>query len=339
VRIGSLCTGIGGLDLAIPGEHVWMCEYDKHCQVILDRQFPGVPVYPDIRGLGADTPRIDIITAGYPCQPFSHAGKRQGEADPRHLWPEVARCVGLLRPRFALLENVSGHLGLGFDRVLADLAQIGYDAKWVVVRASDVGAPHRRERLFVVATNAESVGWDGWQRELGKQAETDGRHFGETEKGSDEPSPGTTGTERRGAELKSVGATAGPTAEHRERNRENTVGSQTSSDSDSTGLQGIGPEPGEAHEGRTVDGDRASQQPDWGVYEAAIRHWEHILGVEAPRPTDDEGRLQPTFVEWMQGFPIGWTDGVSRTQRLKMLGNSVVPQQAAYAVDLLAGFK
>lgn len=329
MRIGSLCTGIGGLDLALQGEHVWMCEYDKHCQVILDRQFPGVPVYPDVRELGADTPCVDVITAGYPCQPFSNAGKRQGEADPRHLWPEVARCLGLLRPRFALLENVSGHLGLGFDRVLADLAKIGYDAKWVVVRASDVGAPHRRERLFVVASDTE--------RERGREEhEADLRLRGAS--AGSEPSPDTTGTERGEAQLESVGAATGSTTEHRERNRENLIGCETSPDPDSTGLQGIGPEPREAHEGRTADGDQTSEQPDWGVYEAAIRRWEHILGVTAPRPTDDEGRLQPSFVEWMQGFPIGWTEGISRTQRLKALGNSVVQQQAAYAVDLLGGF-
>lgn len=277
MRIGSFFSGIGGLDLAVPGEHAWMCEYDKHCRAVLDHRFPGVPVFPDVRELGADTPAVDILAGGYPCQPFSHAGKRLGEADPRHLWPEFARCVGILRPRFALLENVSGHLRLGFDSVLADLARLGYDARWVVVRASDVGAPHRRERLFVIASDS--------QRE--RRAE-----------GWSEDAPDTYSKRRKGIGNEATGTSC------------------------------------ERKAGR----NRAQEQPDWGVYEAAIWQWERVVG-SAPHPTDERGRLMPEFVEWMMGFPQGWTEGQSRTQRLKMLGNAVVPQQCAYAIDLMGGFR
>jgi DNA (cytosine-5)-methyltransferase 1 len=101
---------------------------------------------------------VDILTAGYPCQPFSHAGFRKGTDDKRHIFPYILEAISLLRPQLVILENVRGHLSLGFKEVLAGLASIRYDAKWRVVRASDAGAPHRRERLFILAepTNTDS---------------------------------------------------------------------------------------------------------------------------------------------------------------------------------------
>lgn len=138
-----------------------MCEYDKHCQVVLERQFPGVSIVPDVREIDGGMPRVDVLHAGYPCQPFSHAGKKLGTTDPRHLWPEIARSIRILRPRYVILENVSNHLRLGFDVVLADLASMGFHAKWGLVRASDAGTPHKRERLFVVASHADSGGFKG----------------------------------------------------------------------------------------------------------------------------------------------------------------------------------
>ncbi len=94
---------------------------------------------------------VDILTAGYPCQPFSTAGQRKGSADERHLWPYIKEIISHLQPSRVILENVRGHLTLGFKEVLQDLTEIGYDAKWAIVRASDVGAPHQRARLFVIA--------------------------------------------------------------------------------------------------------------------------------------------------------------------------------------------
>lgn len=156
LRVGSLFSGVGGLDLGLPPhEHAFLCEADPHAARVLAARFPNVPIVPDVRELDASAPPVDVLVGGYPCQPFSVAGRREGENDPRHLWPEFARLVRVLRPRFVFAENVAGHLALGFDRVLADLAQAGFDAEWVVVRAADVGAPHGRARLFVFATDAE----------------------------------------------------------------------------------------------------------------------------------------------------------------------------------------
>lgn len=161
MRVGSLCTGILGSELAIDliglePELVWYSEIDKHALTVLNEQEPNVPNLGDIKKIDWTTvPPIDVLTAGYPCQPFSVAGNRKGTDDPRHLWPWIAEAVRILRPRIALFENVSGHLSKGFDTVLCDLASLGYDAEWGTLRASDVGACHQRNRLFIVATDTD----------------------------------------------------------------------------------------------------------------------------------------------------------------------------------------
>jgi DNA (cytosine-5)-methyltransferase 1 len=129
----------------------WCAEYDKHASKLIQERF-GYLNHGDISKIDWSSVKpIDILTAGYPCQPFSVAGNRQGSNDARHLWPYIKEAISVLRPRWVVLENVRGHLSLGFKEVLKDLAEIGYDAKWQIVRASDVGAPHQRARLFIVA--------------------------------------------------------------------------------------------------------------------------------------------------------------------------------------------
>jgi DNA (cytosine-5)-methyltransferase 1 len=155
MKVGSLCTGYGGLDLAVEtyfdAEMVWCAENDKYASKVLEARF-NKPNLNDIKTINWDEVEpIDILTAGYPCQPFSHAGQRKGTEDERHLWPYIIKAISKLRPKYVILENVRGHLSLGFKEVLGDLAQNGYDAKWRIVRASDVGAPHQRARLFIIA--------------------------------------------------------------------------------------------------------------------------------------------------------------------------------------------
>jgi len=155
MKIGSLCTGYGGLDMAVESyfnaEMVWCAEIDKYASALIEQRF-NKPNLGDIKQIDwANVEPIDILTAGYPCQPFSHAGQRKGTEDERHIWPYIIKAISILRPNIIILENVRGHLSLGFEEVLKDLAQNGYDARWQVVRASDVGAPHQRARLFIIA--------------------------------------------------------------------------------------------------------------------------------------------------------------------------------------------
>ena len=155
MKIGSLCTGYGGLDMAVEAyfnaEMVWCAENDKYASKLIEQRF-NKQNYGDIKQIDWDkVESIDILTAGYPCQPFSHAGHRKGLEDERHIWPYIIKAICTLRPRIVVLENVRGHLSLGFKEVLKDHAENGYDARWQVVRASDVGAPHQRARLFIIA--------------------------------------------------------------------------------------------------------------------------------------------------------------------------------------------
>lgn len=160
LTIGSLFSGYGGLDTAVErvfgAKTAWLVEFDKHPSLVLEHRFPGVPNYGDVTKIDwTEVEPVDIITGGYPCQPFSSAGRRQGQKDDRHMWPAVVECLSILNPKMAVFENVRGHLSLGFDEVVRDLHFLGYDVDWTTIKASDIGAPHQRARVFILAQKRE----------------------------------------------------------------------------------------------------------------------------------------------------------------------------------------
>ena len=203
LTVGSLFAGIGGIDLGLQraGHRiVWHSEIDKFATRVLEKHFPGVPNLGDVTKIEwRHVPYVDIIAGGYPCQPFSTAGKRRGAKDARHLWPYFLDAIRTLRPRYALLENVRGHLTLGFGDVLADLAACGYSAEWQVIPASSIGAPHRRDRLIVVAY-PEVFGGDERERRADSQT-TNGRRTvqGETRRSSSTTADSDGGRDEREA--------------------------------------------------------------------------------------------------------------------------------------------
>ena len=189
MRIGSLFSGYGGLDIAVEqyfgATTAWFVEFDKHPSAILAHHWPGVPNHGDIAAVDWDAVEpVDILTGGFPCQDVSHAGMRAGirPGTRSGLWERFAYAISILKPRLVVVENVSGILSAdahcdvepcpwcvgdepdghlrALGAVLADLAEAGFDAEWCSVRASDAGAPHRRERVFIVAADAggETVG-------------------------------------------------------------------------------------------------------------------------------------------------------------------------------------
>lgn len=155
LTVGSLFSGIGGIDLGLERAGMtvkWQSEIDPFASKVLKKHWPDIPNLGNIKEIDwSKVEPVDLIAGGYPCQPFSTAGKRQGENDPRHLWPYFRNAISAIRPQFALLENVRGHLSMGATTVIGDLAQIGYDCEWQVVSAASVGAPHRRDRIIIVA--------------------------------------------------------------------------------------------------------------------------------------------------------------------------------------------
>ena len=159
----DLFSGIGGFSLGLEAtgefETVAFCDYDPFCQKVLRKHWENVPIYGDIKELTYEKLKanginnIDIITGGYPCQPFSVAGNKKGEQDPRHLWPEYFRLVQECRPTWVIGENVGGHIKLGLDTVLSDLESEGYSARTFSISASSIGANHKRERVWIVANS------------------------------------------------------------------------------------------------------------------------------------------------------------------------------------------
>ncbi len=303
MKIGSLCSGYGGLDMAVEAyydaETVWMSDLDKYASKVIAERW-GLPNLGDLKTVDwASVEPIDILTAGYPCQPFSNAGQRKGLNDERHIWPYIRDIISQLRPNRVILENVRGHLTLGFKEVLADLTKIGYDAKWSIVRASDVGAPHRRERLFVLAQPANANGERGFVRESEKEW-----HKGESQ-------------------------------------FELGRGGKTVTYAQCAGLQGSSWKGFryEQSSETTCDTDDKYQPYDGSMQELGSRFTSRrqMRLRRPPNPLDINGKLNAEFVEYMMGLPVGWvTDlDISRSQQLKLLGNGVVPQQAYYAIDKL----
>lgn len=157
LRVGSLFSGAGLCDLGLSWagfHHQWFCEVDPYCRSVLARHWPGIPVYDDVRELRGDKLLpVDVLCGGFPCQDVSQGGKHAGikEGTRSGLWAEYARLIGEVRPRWAVIENVRGLLSNGMARVLGDIAAIGYDAQWTILPAAACGAPHHRERVFLVA--------------------------------------------------------------------------------------------------------------------------------------------------------------------------------------------
>ena len=175
MKVLDLFSGIGGFALGLERagmETVAFCEYDEKARLVLNKHWPDVPMYNDVRTLAGEQLEKDGITdiglicGGYPCQPFSTAGKRQGEADDRHLWPEFFRLIKEIRPTWVIAENVAGHINMGLEDVLADLESEGYQCQTFLIPACAVDAQHRRDRVWIIAHSDSSISGNQWQDEM-----------------------------------------------------------------------------------------------------------------------------------------------------------------------------
>ena len=186
LRMLDLFSGIGGFSYAgekLVGGYktVAFCEYDKHAQKVLRKHWPNTEIIDDVRELANDADRfrgvVDIICGGYPCQPFSQAGKRLGDQDDRHLWPAMFAVIKKVRPTWVIGENVAGHITMGLDEVLSDLETEGYSARTFVIPAVAADAPHRRDRCWIVAhTDCHGKSDDAARTKKGQRVVANARH-------------------------------------------------------------------------------------------------------------------------------------------------------------------
>ena len=363
----SLCSGAGGLDLglaiAIPGYRtVGHVERETYAAATLvarmeDAALDRAPVWDDVGTFDGRPWRgaVDIVTAGYPCQPFSVAGKRQGADDPRHLWPHVARIIDEVEPPFVFLENVAHHLRLGFPEVASGLVGMGYRLAAGLFTAAEVGAPHKRERLFILAiregcelADPARLLWDPLKwREPNGNASNVADAEGECEREPADQTDALAGSgqawDEPGNERRDVADAADRQLSEPGRRPEAREGSGR----DGAGLA-------------DADGERRLQterrQPQDGRSDPCQPHVDDADGAGSQGWGDDIGEHAGEWPAWPPGpgDADGWerylrgapdlepavrrgADGLAhRVDRLRLCGNGVVPLVAAHALRTLA---
>ena len=302
LRIGSVCSGYRGLDMAVEtvfgGTTAWVSDIDPGANKILAHHWPTVPNLGDLTTTDwSAVEPVDVFCGGYPCQPFSIAGEKKGTADERHIWPHIARALGVLRPRYAVFENVGNHLRLGFDTVLADLARLGFDAEWVCVRASDaVLAPHPRRRLILLATAQDADREPGGEWRVAASGQAEG------------------GGARADAGGRGGASVADSSGVGRGEGRPESAGVEGGSGVARSGAQAWGKYGPAVRRWENVTG-RPAPHPTNSVGRLSTAAVEWMMGLPAGHVTD--------------------VPGLTRNQQLHALGNGVVHQHAEAALRVL----
>ena len=321
LRHVDLCSGIGGFSLGFEWAQlstpILFCDTEPWCRKILAKNFPNVPIATDVKELAHDPERLvpdcDILTAGYPCQPFSVAGKQKGTEDDRHIWPYILRIVAHKRPTWCVFENVHGHIALGLDQVLADLEAEGYSTRTFIVPACGVNAPHRRDRLWIVG-NAQHDGSS--TAKVGGVNEEDARGASQGQSQTEQPSRAS-GREDDGTLADSEGI-----IQNGIRGEANQV-----SDRGNSRLElecgSYRQFSGESEQNVADTQSEQSTPDDNGREQGAVSEPQQVQ----PRGSDSWGgrgcnwEIEPDVGRVAHGIP-------RRVDRLKGLGNAIVPQIA-----------
>jgi DNA (cytosine-5)-methyltransferase 1 len=302
LTVGSLFSGIGGIDLGLERagmKVLWQVEIDEWCRAVLAKHWPDVERFEDVREVGAhNLERVDVIAGGFPCQDISLAGHGAGISGPRSgLWSEYARLIRELRPRYVLVENVSALLARGLDVVLADLAAVGYDAEWDCIPASAVGAPHRRDRVWLVAYPQSHL------RRAPRNARPESLDWGR----ADVADAYRTRSQGLGAEPE-LGSDSGEESSRGSRSDTRTV-------ADTTGNGRLPRWQGDpAQESRGRKSNRGGVCPN-----LSDAYGESSIGTPVARQERGHWAVEPNVGRVAHGVP-------NRVDRLRGLGNAVVPQ-------------
>jgi len=336
MRHVDLCSGIGGFALGFEwaelSSPVLFCDIEPWSRKILAKHWPDVPIAEDVKELADDpdrnVPDCDILTAGYPCQPFSLAGKRGGSEDDRHIWPHILQIVASKRPAWCVFENVYGHLTLGLDQVLLDLEAEGYATRPFIVPACSVDAPHRRDRVWIIAKKV--------------RPDTDSKRphrAQEYKHGEAEP---TDGQERDFGSVCEVLADSGSAAKRSAGDVGDT--SRSRQQGDNGRRSGKEPENGcqDVADTESMHGDVCAQHPEQSERQAP--ELRERGGKNSLADTDDSGREEQRWPQpaqpkhqapqcgsgWLPEPGVGRVaNGIPRrVDRLKGLGNAIVPQIA-----------
>ena len=324
LKLLDLFSGIGGFSLGLERtggfETVAFCEYDEKAQLVLKKHWPDVPIFKDVRDMNYEG-SIDVISGGYPCQPFSVAGKRKGKEDDRHLWPPMFDLVKKHRPTWVIGENVAGHINMGLDSVLADLESENYSCQSFIIPACGVNAPHRRDRVWIVAYSDSQGQSDGSVDELRDNVENS-RHGSRGDSKSGKPRRNGEGKLQKTIGSAKTTKASGPSA---------TRGSLAHPKSERTGKR----RDSNQEEGAASSKDAQFDSGSSNVSDTKCRLGETqrkkpLLGKQNKKRSatgSSDGYLQGnTF--WAVEPSVGRVaHGVPRRMdRLKQLGNAVVPQ-------------
>jgi DNA (cytosine-5)-methyltransferase 1 len=289
-------------------ETVAFCEYDEKARKVLNKHWPDVPMYNDVRTLTGEQLEKDGITdiglicGGYPCQPFSVAGKREGQADDRHLWPEFFRLIQEIRPTWVIAENVAGHINMGLDSVLADLESEGYQQQVFLIPACAVGAYHRRDRVWILAHSDSGSSASAQQKREYEGAENDSRSsHDELDAGTIMANAASNGGKRIAGEFP----------------KENEL--ETSRRQEERVRQFVDAGNGQRNDVADTLHQGLQRGQGTGNPESSRKEREEFLTGRGER--SESGN-------WLPEPPVGRVaNGVSgRVDRLKQLGNAVVPQ-------------
>jgi len=325
LKHGSLFSGIGGFDLAaewMGWENVFHCEWNEFGQKVLKHYWPKAISYEDITKTDFSIHRgkIDILTGGFPCQPYSMAGKRKGKEDERHLWPEMLRAIREIKPRYVVGENVSGLLnwngGLVFNEVQVDLENEGYKVQPCVLPACAVNAPHRRDRVWFVAyANECATGPSG----------TSGKTESDWSENNDEPKSRRKQTEQHSGCSDVYGLNTDTESEPSKRmqSKQREISKQEQREFGRNGC--------EVESKRNVTNTECKRQQEQGKPNGQMRS--ESFGERKASWAYDDGRwpTQPPICSGNDGFP-NQLDGITfpkwRQESIKAYGNAIVPQVA-----------